>query len=77
MREAVIRSAWILHGRDMIYNAVERNFHIIPGESEEKGCERQKEMIDCGAWYIRAAMQGPKQQDMEEEKFLRPLYGPA
>ena len=75
-RLAVIRSIWILFGREIIYNSVEagtRFFGLLAvdadrGEREEEEKMWQREMIDVGCWYVSM---GGESRDEEFEEAVR------
>jgi hypothetical protein len=48
----IFRSALILHGHEMINNAVEQEWHDSPGK---KGSVLVREMVQNGAWYLDRA----------------------
>jgi hypothetical protein len=54
----VIRSAFIVHGRKMINNAVERDWHCGCCKDKRKikrDCKLVVKMVDRGVWYLRRA----------------------
>ncbi|KDQ12556.1 hypothetical protein BOTBODRAFT_176249 [Botryobasidium botryosum FD-172 SS1] len=55
VRTAARRVAYILHGRELINNAFERDFHFVYGDRGDgaTSAERQREMVMLGARYIR------------------------
>ena len=53
-----MRSAFLLLGREIINNAIERDWACLCCQSRPKmgdGCELRREMVHLGAWYLRAA----------------------
>ncbi|KAF5343327.1 hypothetical protein D9758_014194 [Tetrapyrgos nigripes] len=77
-----VRSAWILHGREMIYNAIGRDWgfyssHCGSGDAidvQEIGkAEIQKKMMEKGVWYVEMAHKIGS-EEAEGEDFLKPLY---
>ena len=48
----IFRSALILHGREMINKAIEREW---PGSPQKESTILVKEMVQKGAWYIERA----------------------
>ena len=86
-RLAVIRSIWVLFGREVIYNAVEsksrfvRFFSTDPdGDGGEEMKMWQREMIELGCWYISAAGQSRDQEFQEvvrKELLLERMYTPS
>lgn len=59
----------------MIYNAVDRNFHFVKGETTAQARARQMGMVEIGMWYLITAIEGLDGADLEGELFLRGLYG--
>ena len=86
-RLAVIRSVWVLFGREVIYNAVEsksrfvRFFSTDPdGDGGEEMKMWQREMIELGCWYISAAGQSRDQEFQDvvrKELLLKRMYTPS
>ena len=51
-----MRSAFILHGREMIINSVEREWPCSCGLKKQRtACALRKAMVEEGAWYLRIA----------------------
>lgn len=78
-RLAVIRSIWILFGREVIYNSVEAGarFFTVGGEGEEEIKMWQREMIEVGCWYVLVAGESPDEEFEETvrtECMLRRMY---
>ena len=75
-RLAVIRSIWVLLGREVIYNAIEAKgrfarFFTVCADEDEKGEEItawQRQMIQAGSQYI---LRAGGSQDEEFEEFVR------
>ncbi|KAL0579300.1 hypothetical protein V5O48_002698 [Marasmius crinis-equi] len=63
-RDEAIKSAWILHGREILYRA---------GELPEGDIERLA-LAEHGLKYLRAANGGLSRDDILEERFLQSLY---
>ena len=75
-RLAVIRSIWILFGREVIYNSVEAGarfvmFFAVGGDGDEGEEIKmwQREMIEVGCWYVSVA--GESSDDEFEEVVRR------
>ena len=64
-RDGAIESAWILHGREIVYRA---------GELTEDG--KRQVLAEYGLKYLRTAKRGLHDADVSEETFLQPLYSP-
>ena len=61
-----IRSAWILHGREVLNAAA---------EGEGKSEKERKAMAGIALRYLQAASQGYiQEEDLTKETFLRPLW---
>jgi hypothetical protein len=73
-RNAAMRSAWILHGRELIYNASERYYQVTLelGATEVQAAETVRHMVQCGIEYIRGVVDGSA-KDWNQEMFLRAL----
>jgi hypothetical protein len=72
-RLAMIRSIWVLFGRELIYNAAESESRFVgffaAATSGDKEMKRwQKDMIESGCWYVSTAGQ---QSDEEFEEIVR------
>jgi len=75
-RLAVIRSIWILFGREVIYNSVEAGARFVGffavggdgGESSDEVQMWQREMIEVGCWYVSVAGES---SDEEFEEAVR------
>ena len=87
-RLAVIRSIWILFGREVIYNCVDAydrfaRFLTLDGDGGEDGGEVkiwQREMIEVGCWYVSVAGESPDEEFEEivgKECVLRRMYAVA
>ena len=87
-RLAVIRSIWILFGREVIYNCVDAydrfaRFLTLDGDGGEDGGEVkiwQREMIEVGCWYVSVAGESPNEEFEEivgKECVLRRMYAVA
>jgi len=57
-----IRSTWILHGREMINNAAERDWEgcvpLIEGPGVWSKCLIRRRMAQVGAWYLDVGILG-------------------
>ena len=83
-RLAMIRSIWVLFGREVIYNAVEsksmfvRFFSTDPdGDGGEEMMMWQREMVEFGCWYISAAGQSQDEEfegAVRKERLLKRMY---
>ena len=84
-RLAVIRSIWILFGREVIYNVVEAKARFVGSfavgvdvdETEEEMEMWQREMIEVGCWYVLMAGESPEEEFEEavgKECILRRMY---
>lgn len=87
-RLAVIRSIWILFGREVIYNCVDAydrfaRFLTLDGDGGEDGGEVkiwQREMIEVGCWYVSVVGESPDEEFEEivgKECVLRRMYAVA
>jgi hypothetical protein len=77
-RLQVIRSTWIVHGRELIYDATLTNtaykFERILHSDVEAW---RKKVIELGCWYVRVAaetMDTDFKVAVGKEAFLSPLY---
>lgn len=68
IRQAVIRSTWLLHGREIIFAATETD------GSERRSQDEKNQMIQTAFKYLRAVARGITQDDLESEHFLKPSY---
>ncbi|PSS36752.1 hypothetical protein PHLCEN_2v1383 [Hermanssonia centrifuga] len=69
-----IQSAWILHGREMIANGVERDFHLAWSSNAEEQRSLQRRMVEKGCYYVSAAKGELKEDIIRRESFLKALY---
>jgi len=87
-RLAVIRSIWILFGREVIYNSVDAydrfaRFITLDGDGGEDEGEIkiwQKEMIEVGCWYVSVAgesLDGEFEEMVGKERVLGRMYAVA
>jgi len=80
-RLAVIRSIWILFGREIIYITAEAEvrfemFFTVDGDKDEKEMW-QKEMIEVGCWYVLVAGESTDEEFEEavrKESVLKRMY---
>jgi hypothetical protein len=68
IQKAIIRSTWILHGREVLYSAT-RN-----PDADAKSDEEKEKMVQIGLGYLRAALRGITDKEIWEERFLKALY---
>ena len=83
-RFAVIRSIWILFGREVIYNSVEAGSRLarfftvdVDGGEDEEIKMWQREMIEVGCWYVSVAGESPDEEFEEivrKERMLGMMY---
>jgi len=83
-RLAVIRSIWILFGREVVYNVVEAKGRFVgffaagvDGDETEEIKMWQREMIEVGCWYVLMAGDSPDEEFEEtvrRESMLRRIY---
>jgi len=82
-RLAVIRSIWILFGREVIYNAIEAEscfskFFPVAGDEKEVEVRMwQRVMIEVGSWYVSRAGESSDEEFEEvvrKESVLREMY---
>jgi len=81
-RLAVIRSIWILFGREIIYNAIESEpkfSKFFPtGDEKEVGIKAwQRAMIEVGCWYVSKAGESSDEEFGEvvrKERVLKGMY---
>ena len=78
-----VRAAWIIHGREMINNAAEREWPgCLPlNLSDSMTCETRRRMARIGAWYVEVAGENAEEMeqrwdDIKKEEVLSPLYLP-
>lgn len=78
-----IRDAWILHGREMINNAAEREWvGCVPldgGPDIWSECPIRRRMAELGAWYVDVAGKSvpdmlARWEEVKGEDFLRGFY---
>ncbi|KAK7032278.1 hypothetical protein VNI00_013237 [Paramarasmius palmivorus] len=62
--ESLIKSTWILHGREIVYRAVN-----LPQTDKDR-----EALAEIGFRYLRAAQRGITGSHVELEGFLKPLY---
>jgi hypothetical protein len=79
-----IRDAWILHGREMINNAAERDWEgCIPLDHKPSAwahCPIRRRMAKIGSWYVDVAGKDAEEMlarwsEVEKEQILRGFYG--
>lgn len=78
-----IREAWILHGRELINNAAEREWKgsvpLSQGPGEWSQCPVRRRMTKIGSWYVEVAGKSEEEmlarwKEVEGERVLRGLY---